>query len=152
MNVPRDKLNSVLLPDGRVLILGGIETLVDGGPAEIFDPEDPAAGFLVGPSMKYKRGYHSSAILLPDGSVIVGGDPNGGSTPNERYLPSYFFKNKTCRIECARHGKLRGYFQCRYAGPWNDRRSHTHATRSGHARIQSGPAVRRMRHHWNQRR
>ena len=78
MNVPRDKLNSVLLPDGRVLIVGGIETLVDGGPAEIFDPEDPAAGFEVGPSMRYKRGYHSSAILLPDGSVIVGGDPNGG--------------------------------------------------------------------------
>jgi FtsP/CotA-like multicopper oxidase with cupredoxin domain len=94
MNVPRDKLNSVLLPDGRVLIVGGIETLVDGGPAEIFDPEDPAAGFEVGPSMKYKRGYHSSAILLPDGSVIVGGDPNGGSTPNERYLPSYFFKTR----------------------------------------------------------
>ena len=94
MNVPRDKLNSVLLPEGRVLIVGGIETLVDGGLAEIFDPEDPAAGFEVGPSMKYKRGYHSSAILLPDGSVIVGGDPNGGSTPNERYLPSYFFKTR----------------------------------------------------------
>jgi hypothetical protein len=22
----------------------------------------------------------------------MGGDPNGGNTPNERYLPSYFFK------------------------------------------------------------
>ena len=42
--------------------------------------------------MKYARGYHSSAILLPNGSVIMGGDPSGGSTPNERYLPSYFFK------------------------------------------------------------
>ena len=42
--------------------------------------------------MAHPRGYHSAAILLPDGSVIVGGDPNGGSTPNERYLPSYFFK------------------------------------------------------------
>jgi hypothetical protein len=42
--------------------------------------------------MKYKRGYHSVAILLPDGSVLVGGDPNGGTTPCERYRPSYFFK------------------------------------------------------------
>jgi hypothetical protein len=42
--------------------------------------------------MAHPRGYHSAAILLPDGSVIVGGDPNGGNTPNERYLPSYFFK------------------------------------------------------------
>jgi FtsP/CotA-like multicopper oxidase with cupredoxin domain len=92
MNVARDKLNSVLLPDGRVLVLGGVEMPPDGGPVEIFDPEDPMSGFQIGPNMKYPRGYHSAAILLPDGSVIMGGDPNGGATPNERYLPSYFFK------------------------------------------------------------
>jgi plastocyanin len=92
LNVPRDKVNSVLLPDGRVIIAGGIETLPDGGPVEIFDPEDPTTGFLIGPNMKHIRGYHSAAILLPDGSVVMGGDPNGGTTPNERYLPTYFFK------------------------------------------------------------
>jgi FtsP/CotA-like multicopper oxidase with cupredoxin domain len=94
MNVPRDKMNSVLLPDGRLLVVGGIETLPDGGPAELFDPEDPGAGFSLGPSMRYRRGYHSTAILLPDGSVLVGGDPNGGATPNERYLPPYFFMTR----------------------------------------------------------
>ena len=92
LNVTRDKVNSVLLPDGRVLVVGGIETLPDGGPAEIFDPEDPMSGFQIGPDMKHVRGYHSAAILLPDGSVVMGGDPNGGTTPNERYRPSYFFK------------------------------------------------------------
>ncbi len=92
MNVARDKVNSVLLPDGRVLIVGGFEAPPDGGPAEIFDPEDPSSGFQLGPNMQHARGYHSAAILLPDGSVIMGGDPNGASTPNERYLPSYFFK------------------------------------------------------------
>jgi FtsP/CotA-like multicopper oxidase with cupredoxin domain len=92
LNVARDKVNSVLLPDGRVLVVGGIETLPDGGPAEIFDPEDKMSGFQLGPNMKHIRGYHSAAILLPDGSVIIGGDPNGGSTPNERYRPPYFFK------------------------------------------------------------
>ncbi|MGE5758976.1 MAG: galactose oxidase-like domain-containing protein, partial [Gemmatimonadota bacterium] len=92
MNVARRHVNSVLLPDGRVLILGGVEMPPDGGPVEIFDPDDPTSGFQLGPNMKYPRGYHSAAILLPDGSVIIGGDPNGGSTPNERYRPSYFFK------------------------------------------------------------
>src|SRR5262249_56984685 len=91
MNVARDKVNSVLLPDGRVLIVGGFETPPDGGPAEIFDPDDPGAGFQIGPNMTFFRGYHSAAILLPDGSVIVGGDPHGDTTPHERYLPSYFF-------------------------------------------------------------
>jgi Galactose oxidase-like, Early set domain/Multicopper oxidase len=92
MNIVRGKLNSVLLPDGRVAILGGWANPPDGGPIELFDPEDPSAGFQLGPNMKYPRGYHSSAILMPDGSIVVGGDPNGATTPHERYRPSYFFK------------------------------------------------------------
>ncbi len=92
MNVPRDKVNSVLLPDGQVLIVGGVEGGPDGGPVETFDPDDPLAGFQVGPTMAHVRGYHSAAILLADGSVLVGGDPGGDFTPHERYLPPYFFK------------------------------------------------------------
>jgi len=90
MNIERGKLNSVLMPDGRVAVLGGWGNPPDGGPIEIFDPEDPSAGFLLGPNMKYNRGYHSSAILMPDGSMVIGGDPNAQA--HERYLPSYFFK------------------------------------------------------------
>ena len=98
MNVARRHVNSVLLPDGRVVILGGVELPPDGGPIEIFDPEDSTSGFQLGPSMKYSRGYHSAALLLPDGSVIMGGDPNGGTTPNERYLPPYLFKPRPAII------------------------------------------------------
>lgn len=92
MSVGRDKLNSVLLPDGRVVIVGGITGGPDGGPVETFDPEDPAAGFRAGPTMQQERGYHSAALLLSDGSVLVGGDPDGETRPHERYLPPYFFK------------------------------------------------------------
>jgi FtsP/CotA-like multicopper oxidase with cupredoxin domain len=98
MNVARDHTNSVLLPDGRVLVMGGTDLSPGGGPVEIFDPEDPASGFQLGPSMEYPRGYHSAAILLRDGSVFMGGDPTpfqgGDVTPSERYSPSYFFKSR----------------------------------------------------------
>jgi hypothetical protein len=51
MNIARDHVNSALLPDGKVLIVGGVEMPPDGGPAEIFDPQDPGSGFLLGPNM-----------------------------------------------------------------------------------------------------
>jgi hypothetical protein len=94
MNVARDKLNSVLLPDGTVVFVGGAGTgLPNGGPVETFDPEDAASGFRSGPLLNAVRDYHSAAILLADGSVLVGGDPRvaGINTPLERYLPPYFF-------------------------------------------------------------
>ena len=92
MSEKRGNLTSVLLPDGRVFVAGGIPG--SGGPAEIFDPNDPGAGWLQGPPMTYARTYHSSMILLADGSVLAGGDPmvGGVETLHERYFPSYFFE------------------------------------------------------------
>lgn len=96
MNVGRDHVQSVLLPDGRVVIMGGTDLAPGGGPIEIFDPEDPGSGFQLGPALAFRRTYHSAAILMRDGSVVIGGDTGpfagGDVTPNERYLPSYFFK------------------------------------------------------------
>ena len=88
MNRPRAELTSVLLPDGRIFIAGGVSGGPDGGPCEIFDPRNPGAGWQLGPNMKYIRGYHSSFILLRDGSILGGGNPNPSA--NERFYPDYF--------------------------------------------------------------
>lgn len=93
LNVPRaQQFTATLLPDGRVFIAGGVSGGADGGPCEIFDPRNPGAGWVSGPAMKYVRTYHSSFILLADGSIVGGGDPMaaGVPTPHERFFPDYF--------------------------------------------------------------
>ena len=93
LNVPRaEQFTATLLPDGRVFIAGGVSGGADGGVCEIFDPRNPGAGWVIGPAMKYVRTYHSSFILLSDGSIVGGGDPMaaGVPTPHERFFPDYF--------------------------------------------------------------
>jgi len=93
LNQPRaQQFTATLLPNGRIHVAGGLSGGADGGPCEIFDPRNPGAGWVLGPSMTYVRGYHSSFLLLADGSVLGGGDPSGpeGPTPHERFYPDYF--------------------------------------------------------------
>lgn len=85
----RVNCTSVLLPNGHVFIAGGIFGIPDGGPVETLDTKNTAAGWQLGPKLAYPRLYHSSMILLPDGSVFIGGDDDGPD-PCERYFPSYF--------------------------------------------------------------
>ncbi len=93
----RNNANAVILPDGKVLVVGG--NLKGGytGPVYMSEVYDPATGLwstLV--SQQYQRKYHSTALLLPDGRVWSAGseDTAGGSnfTNLEIYSPGYLFE------------------------------------------------------------
>lgn len=80
MENPRWHLNGMLLPDGNVLAVGGAlydNVYVHGQEnvpvlaAELFDTKTRTWKTLA--EMEVPRMYHSTALLLPDGRVLVGG-------------------------------------------------------------------------------
>ena len=96
MSKPRIQQNAVLLPNGKVLVLGGSATNEVASTAilqaELFNPTtetwSPAG---VG---AYPRLYHSTALLLPDATVwVAGSNPVRGTyEPHmEIYTPAYLF-------------------------------------------------------------
>ena len=94
LNYPRMHLNAVLLPDRTVLVVGGGAAL-ESQPvlaAEVYDPQMNDWSVLASESVA--RLYHSLALLLPDGRVLVGGsNPTGHfETQLEIYSPPYLFR------------------------------------------------------------
>ncbi len=75
---------ATLLPDGRVLVIGGGSSSGWLGPAEIWDPATGA--FTRGGSLIAARWLHT-ATLLPDGRVLViGGNGDSGDPVNPTQL------------------------------------------------------------------
>ena len=101
MAYARSFSNSVVLPDSKVLVVGGQQhpqPFTDTG--AVLSPElwDPATGkFTVMAPETTPRTYHSVAILLPDGRVFSGGGGlcGSGCTTNhpdgQIYSPPYLF-------------------------------------------------------------
>ncbi|MCW2708305.1 MAG: hypothetical protein JWM22_2147, partial [Frankiales bacterium] len=77
MASPRAFANSVVLPDGKVLVVGGQAYAMPFSDAtSAMSPElwDPATkSFTQMAPMTVPRNYHSFALLLPDGRVLSGG-------------------------------------------------------------------------------
>ncbi len=90
MNFSRNNHNATLLPDGTVLVTGGVLA------AELFDPGDET--WTVMASMPNSRGDHSSAPLLPDGRV---GSREEDSSNLQIFSPPYLFKGARPTIETA---------------------------------------------------
>ena len=95
MNMPRRQLNATVLPDGTVLMTGGSSAPgFDNAAGAVLNAElwDPSANAFtqLAQAPRY-RGYHSVALLMPDGRVLsAGGDINSHNA--ELFSPPYLFK------------------------------------------------------------
>ena len=96
MSQPRIEMNATLLPNGRVLVLGGSARDEDATTAslnaDLYDPETNT--FSSAGTNTIPRLYHSNALLLPDGTVaLLGSNPRQGIyEPHiEIYSPAYLF-------------------------------------------------------------
>lgn len=101
MSQARIEMNAVILPDGRVLAIGGSVNDEDTTTASLNgdllgpDPNNPGSYiFSSAGANAFPRLYHSVALLLPDATVwLAGGNPNRGSYVQqmEIYQPPYLF-------------------------------------------------------------
>jgi hypothetical protein len=120
-NVARANENTVLLPDGTMVTVGGgsgydanggggYVTYADGRArqVELYDPATNS--WRLGPAQQEDRAYHSTAVLLPDGRIFSGGDdlhplePDGGPSQTDKaeiYSPPYLFKGSRPAIDAA---------------------------------------------------
>jgi len=109
MAYPRAYHNLTVLPDGTVLASGGT-THSDGQDAtyavfnaELWNPDTEQWTTL--PAEQIERMYHSTALLLPDGRVLVAGGGGSGNEINEAnaevYSPPYLFKGARPTITSA---------------------------------------------------
>ena len=130
---PRVLPDAVLLPDGKVCVVHGARLGGSAGFARHTDPNtgadqavyeaelyDPATNtWQTGaPSNEgFERFYHATAMLLPDGRVLIAGHdgflnmpPDDGSVYDlELYSPPYLFQGRRPVIR-------RGPEECRYGG------------------------------------
>lgn len=106
MQRARRQNNATILADGTVLITGGTDVTGWNDPnglvptAEIWDPVTEEVRQVADANTNIFRGYHSTALLLPDGRVLVtGGDHDyggvipGQNTNAEVYTPAYLFND-----------------------------------------------------------
>ncbi|MCO4893143.1 DUF1929 domain-containing protein [Cupriavidus sp. WGtm5] len=108
---PRHNANTVILPDGTLFTVGG-NAASNGYDNPHFDSElynkpagDPTGTWIPMSPNTIQAGYHSSAILLPDATVLLSQDdmnPLAASTHQAQvYSPPYLFKGARPNISSA---------------------------------------------------
>ena len=139
-----------VLPDGKVLATGG-QTETDGVDettgivaTEMWDPDTDTWTTMA--AHKRPRLYHSSALLLPDGRVLLAGGGAFGAATNEDngeiYSPPYLFKGpRPSHHGRAEHPQLRPAVHAQHAGRRPGSLRHDGPDGLGHAQPGHGPEV-----------
>lgn len=117
---PRRNSNTVILPDGKLLTVGGNRG-VDNYSDPLFqtemystDPTVTSGQWQAMPSHSIQAAYHSSAILLPDATVLLSQDDMDRSAAAaaqhkvQVYSPPYLFKGARPQIRTAPASVSRG--------------------------------------------
>lgn len=104
MPTPRAHMNIIQTPDGSEYGIGGNNAnLYDGGEFQTlhFDPATQTWSNLAVQSVR--RGYHSTALLLPDGRIMSAGDTGagGGRQLIDFFSPPYLFRGPRPSIDSA---------------------------------------------------
>jgi hypothetical protein len=96
MSQARIEMNATILPNGKVIALGGSlndeDTTTASLNADLYDPATNT--FSSAGQNAYARLYHSNSLLLPDATVLfIGGNPARGTYEQhmEVYSPAYLF-------------------------------------------------------------
>ena len=94
MNIPRYNHNLIYLADGTLMVVGGNQNGEYGKPVSQPELYNPVTGtWTLLPPQVAVRGYHSTAVLLPDGRVLSAGSDS--QKPFEKtyeiYSPPYLF-------------------------------------------------------------
>jgi hypothetical protein len=107
----RAMVNGVILPDRKVLLVGGGTDGYYDAPIlipEMYDPD--AETWTDMATMTIGRMYHSTAVLLPDGRVLCAGEDDGASAVTAQvYDPPYLFRGArpviTSPVPAVRYGQ-----------------------------------------------
>ena len=87
MSFPRSNANATILPDGTVFINGG--EAYNDTEFSIFTPEIYNTKTQISRKLSqgyFRRNYHSTSLLLPDGRVLISG---GDVWNSEIFYPPY---------------------------------------------------------------
>ena len=164
MSQSRIQMNATILPNGKVLAVGGSRNDEDAATASLnADLYDPATNtFSSAGANAFPRLYHSDSLLLPDATVLLVGEATRQRGNYERrleiYSPAYLFNGDGNRCRSSHHRwrapATVGYgaaFQVQTPGCRGNCVGGARAAGRPHACVRHGAAARRLVVHGGER-